>query len=93
MQRLALHDHIGPGWGPAKNIVFEGNYYAGHHIDRPDDLTGKVAPPGGTPKLDWAEPEFDPAYPEGFDAFLVKHRAWMMRLFERQFGKPVRLGR
>ncbi|HMC62555.1 MAG TPA: hypothetical protein VKJ01_25390 [Candidatus Solibacter sp.] len=93
---------IGPGWGPASHIVFEGNRYAGRHIDRPEDPTGKVEATAGTPDLDgrrpapawdWNPPQFDPAHPEGFEAFLVQHRAWMMRLFERQFGEPVKLGR
>ena len=29
----------------------------------------------------------DDRRPDGFDAFMAKHRQWMMRLFERQFGK------
>jgi hypothetical protein len=84
---------LAPGWGPAKGIVFEGNRYIGRHIDRPEDPKGVVEEPGQAPKLDWNAPRFDPARPDGFDAFLAKHRQWMMRLFERQFGKPVKLGR
>jgi len=80
-----------PGWGGAKDIVFENNVYAGKHIDQPDDAAAtKTA--GVRPEVDWAAPEFDPAKPDGFDAYLSKHRAWMLRLFAKQFGKPVKLG-
>ena len=44
------------------------------------------------PKLEWNGPQFDPARPDGFDAFLEHHRQWMLRLFQAQFGH-VRLGR
>jgi hypothetical protein len=84
---------IGPGWGPASGLVFEGNRYIGRHIDRPEDPKGIVAETAKTPAMDWDTPRFDPAKPEDFDAFLAKHRQWMLRLFERQFGKPVKLGR
>ena len=84
---------IAPGWGPAKGIIFEGNRYFGKQIDRPDDPTGIVREAVNSPAMDWNEPSFDPAHPDGFDAFIAKHRQWMIRLFERQFGKPVKLGR
>jgi hypothetical protein len=84
---------IGPGWGPAKGMVFEGNRYFGTHVDRPEDLNGIVAETSAPPKMDWEAPQFDPARPEGFDTFLEKHRQWMLRLFEQQFGQPVKLGR
>jgi hypothetical protein len=79
-----------PGWGGAKGIVFEGNQYIGRHVDRPEDAKGveRGSPP---PQLDWNEPQFDPSKPDEFDAFLKKHREWMMRLFNRQFG-AVKLG-
>ncbi len=83
---------IAPGWGPAKAIVFEGNRYIGKHVDRPQDTTGLVTESEKAPALDWNSPQFDPAKPDGFDAFMARHRKWMMRLFERQFGK-VKLGR
>jgi hypothetical protein len=34
-----------------------------------------------------------PARPDDFESFLENHRRWMLRLFERQFGQPVKLGR
>ena len=84
---------ITPGWGPAKGIVFEGNRYIGHHIDRPVDLKGIAEELGKKPQLDWNEPQFDPAKPDDFGTFLPKHREWMLRLFEQQFGRPAKLGR
>ena|SRR5437868_1320449 len=47
---------------------------------------------GSGPAIDWKAPEFDPAKPGDFEAFLNKHRQWMMQTFERQFGRPVKLG-
>ncbi len=84
---------IAPGWGPARNIVFEGNRYIGRHIDRPDDSKAVIKESADAPALDWNGPQFDAASPDNFDDFLVKHRRWMLNLFEKQFGKPVALGR
>ena len=84
---------IAAGWGLAKNIVFEGNRYIGNQIDAPSDPRGSYAKSAPLASIDWREPQFDPAHPDGFDVFLARHRAWMMRTFERQFRKPVRLGR
>ena len=84
---------IGPGWGPAKGIVFEGNRYIGSHIDRPEDKSGLVSETAEMPKLEWEAPPFDPARPDDFESFLEHHRRWMLRLFEQQFGQPVKLGR
>jgi hypothetical protein len=81
------------GPGDAKGIVFEGNLYAGKHVDRFADATGVVRSDAAGPKVDWEAPEFDPAKPDAFDAFLAKHRQWMLRLFQQQFGQPVKLGR
>jgi len=79
-----------PGWGGAKGIVFDGNQYIGRHVDRPEDAKG-VEQGSPAPRLDWNAPQFDPSKPDEFDAFLKKHREWMMRLFTRQFGE-VKLG-
>lgn len=85
---------LGPGWGPAKEVVFRGNRYVGRHEDRPEDLE---APPTSAPQptqfADWPGPQFDPRQPEKFDAYLQAHRAWMLRLMERQFGRSPREGR
>ena len=84
---------IAPGWGPAKGIIFEGNRYVGRHVDRPEDPKGIFGAAGAVTKLNWDGPQFDPAKPEGFENFVIEHREWMLRLFEQQFGKPVKLGR
>jgi hypothetical protein len=84
---------IGPGWGPAKNIVFEGNHYFGKNIDPPADQNGTQGTSAGTATFDVREPAFDPAHPELFDTFVGQHREWMMRLFKRQFGSPPHLER
>jgi hypothetical protein len=81
-----------PGWGQAKAIGFEGNQYIGRHMNAPEDAKARRES-SAAPKLDWNGPQFDPANPDGFDTFLDAHRKWMTRLFEQQFGKPVRLGR
>jgi len=83
---------MAPGWGPARGIVFEGNHYAGRHIDKPADASGREETLAGAPGVDWKAPEFDPAAPAGFDDFLARHRKWMIRLFEQQFGAPLKLG-
>lgn len=80
---------MAPGWGPAKNIVFEGNRYYGNHLDRPPDaeaVTGAATPPA----VDWKAPEFDPSRPVDFHKFLRDHRIWMIKLMEAHFG-PVNL--
>jgi hypothetical protein len=84
---------MAPGWGPARDIRFEANRYYGSHMDRPEDSAGLVEGQVRSPELDWSEPSFDPSSPEGFDVFLERHRQWMLQLFGKQFGRPVRLGR
>lgn len=84
---------IAAGWGPARNIVFEENRYIGRHIDRPEDAKAIVKDSAVPPAFDWNGPRFDPASPDNFDEFLSKHRKWLIQLFERQFGKPLALGR
>ena len=84
---------LAAGPGEAKGILFEGNLYAGKHVDRFADATGVVMDEVKAPKMDWDEPQFDPAKPDTFDSFLAKHRQWMMRLFQQQFGQAVKLGR
>ena len=76
-----------------KGIVFEGNLYAGRHVDRFEDARGKAESEVAAPKVDWDGPQFDPSKPDTFDGYLAKHRQWMLRLFQQQFGQPVKLGR
>ncbi len=75
-----------PGPGEARNISFDGNFYFGKHEDRFEDPAGVVQERVAAPKLDWDGPYFDPEKPDTFDAFLTRHRQWMTRLFEQQFG-------
>jgi hypothetical protein len=77
---------IAPGWGEAKGIVFDGNAYFGNNVDIPEDAGAVVERKLPAAAIDWNEPEFDAARPETFAAYLTRHRAWMMRLFEQQFG-------
>jgi hypothetical protein len=78
---------IAPGWAPAKDIVFSGNWYFGRQIDRPEDASAKVdsRAPSGTLR-DWNGPQFDPANPDGFEAFMVRHKAWLRELMKSEFG-------
>jgi len=82
---------VRPGWGPSGRIVFDHNRYVGKHVDRPEDTHAIVEEHAEPPALDWEAPRFDPANPEGFDGFLERHRVWMLNLFDKQFGKPVKL--
>lgn len=82
---------IAKGWGPAKEVVFEGNRYFGNHVDRPSDERGAVEESGKMPKLDWNGPKFDPAQPDTFDAYLKQHRAWLVKLMRSQFGDKFTL--
>lgn len=85
---------IAAGWGLARDVTFEGNRYYGKHVDPPQDPQGKFAEAINEPNIDWNAPQFDPSRgQDGFERFLRAHRAWMIRLFEKQFGGPVKLGR
>ena len=83
---------IGPGWGPALEVVSRGNRYVGHHEDRPAEADpASASAPRPISFNDWPGPQFDPRRPETFDAYLKAHRRWMLRLMERQFGRtPLR---
>jgi hypothetical protein len=79
---------MGPGWGPATNIVFAGNRYVGRHDDKPaDDNVDCSAAPKPIAFADWPGPQFDPAHPENFPQYIRAHRKWMLRLMEQQFGR------
>jgi hypothetical protein len=84
---------IAPGWAPAKNIVFHGNQYFGKQIDRPEDAAGKAfSSVAEVPAItrDWAGPQFDPAHPDDFDAFMIRHKVWLRELMQSEFGEiPV----
>lgn len=82
---------IGPGWGGAKDIQFQGNRYWGHQVDLPVDSGAEIDPHYHPAKLNWREPVFNPEHPERFSAFLTRHRQWMFRLFADQFGTQLQL--
>ena len=75
---------IAPGFGPAKNVRFTANVYAGNHKDKPEDPEAKTAP--ARVVRDWNSPIFDPSRPQAFGAFLKRHRAWMAATMKQQFG-------
>ncbi|MCW5963385.1 MAG: right-handed parallel beta-helix repeat-containing protein [Bryobacterales bacterium] len=64
---------LGEGWGGARNVKLEGNQELAKGVD--------VA--------DWSGPQFDPAHPDNFTAFLAKHRAWMEALMRAHFGEAL----
>lgn len=82
---------IGPGWGGAQDIQFERNQYFGRILDVPNDPSAVIERQYRAPTLDWNEPTFDAAHPEGFSTFLAEHRRWMLRLFASQFGEAPHL--
>ncbi len=84
---------LAPGWGPAKDIIFEGNRYIGRNIDHPTDPNGTFLNSEAPPRRDWNGPMFDRTDPDGFHAFLTTHRKWITQLLEQQFGHPPKLGR
>jgi hypothetical protein len=81
---------IGPGWGPAQEVVFRNNSYVGQHENRPtDEGVQSSTAPKPISFDDWPGPHFDPRKPEDFGRFIKVHRAWMERLMKRQFGKAA----
>lgn len=78
---------IAAGWAQAKDIVFSGNQYFGKQVDRPEDATGKAASNVPAVRRDWSGPTFDPAQPDTFDAFMLSHKAWLVRLMRSEFGE------
>ena len=83
---------IAPGWGPAQDISWQKNQYSGRNIGKPEASPASDKKQLKRPEIDWEEPKFDPAHPDGFDVFIAKHRMWMMHLFEQQFGQRPVLG-
>jgi hypothetical protein len=77
---------LADGWGPAVGTAFEGNLYFGNHVPMPADEQRQPAPRVPPVRTKWNSPEFDPAHPESFDAFLTEHRTWLRELMESEFG-------
>jgi len=84
---------IEPGWGEATDIHFEGNRFFGRNADLPSDPKALIDPAYHPDSLNWNEPVFNPAHPEDFSAYLVKHRQWMTQLFTEQFGHSPQFGK
>lgn len=80
---------LGPGFPVTGPVGFDGNMFLGTHVDPPPDATGTFRTDYRAPEADWAVPTFDPATPDGFAAYLVAHRAWMMQMLARELGRPV----
>ena len=80
---------IAAGWGAAEEIVYKNNHYFGVVADPPSDYPAAQSAHSvaAGPHIDWNEPVFDPAQPAEFVAFMTAHRAWMIKLFQQQFGK------
>ncbi len=74
---------IGPGFGPARDVRFRGNRYAGQHVDRPEDPEAKTE--ARRVKFDWSGPAFDPSRPNSFPSYIQNHRAWMVRMMKETF--------
>ncbi|NWF85265.1 MAG: right-handed parallel beta-helix repeat-containing protein, partial [Bryobacteraceae bacterium] len=82
---------LGPGWGPAEGVVFSGNSYEGNHVDKPEDKAPSKAPKAlKESDWNWPGPQLDPAKPEKFASYIKAHRAWMVRLMERQHGVKLK---
>jgi len=62
---------LAEGWGGARNVRLEGNEERAQGVE--------VA--------DWTGPQFDPARPDDFPAFVAKHRQWMEALMRAHFGE------
>lgn len=82
---------LAAGFPNSAGIRFEGNSFLGRHVDVPEDKSALKQPAYKESPADWAVPTFDPAKPDGFDAFLVSHRSWMMGMLTRELGRPVEL--
>lgn len=80
---------VASGFPHSPAIRFDGNSFLGRHVDAPDDPRGIWQANYQAAEADWSVPTFDPANPEGFDAFLASHRNWMMTMLARELGQPV----
>ena len=86
-----LYD-IAPGWAPAQEIVYTRNRYVGNVVNPPEDYQPGMmrGEPTQSSEMNWDETFYDPSRPQDYPAYLKVHRAWMIALFERQFGPAIR---
>jgi hypothetical protein len=52
---------------------------------------GQAIPPYVEQPADWQVPLFDPAKPDGFTDFIIRHRVWMVAMLERELQSKVAL--
>ncbi len=71
---------------PAKKITFFGNRYVGTQIDRPQDMRGILTAKPPPIDRDWDGPQFDPAHPDDFPAFMLRHKTWLTAMMTAEFG-------
>lgn len=82
---------IKPGFATVESLRFRDNSYIGRHIDPPQDAAGQILTPYVEQRADWQVPLFDPARPDGFTDFIIRHRVWMMTMLERELQAKVTL--
>ncbi|WP_022683538.1 right-handed parallel beta-helix repeat-containing protein [Sphingobium bisphenolivorans] len=82
---------IKAGFDPVSFLRFQGNSYLGSHVDRPEGEAAQPPQPFMEQPSDWEVPVFDPARPEGFSDFLVRHRSWMLTMLQRELNATVEL--
>ncbi|MBT2189346.1 right-handed parallel beta-helix repeat-containing protein [Sphingobium sp. H33] len=85
--RSGGHYVASPGFPPPLSVAFDGNVYAGEHLDRPADATGREKSAREPRPEQWAVPVLDPARPDDLPGFLARHRAWMLAMLRRELGE------
>lgn len=85
--RRGGHYILGKGFPPPLSVSFEGNVFAGNHVDRPADERASERPSRESRASQWAVPVLDPARPDDLLDFLDRHRAWMLRMLRRELGE------
>ncbi|KQM63287.1 hypothetical protein ASE75_12500 [Sphingomonas sp. Leaf17] len=79
---------LAPGWGPARDITLSGNRLIGTHVGVAG-APGRLAPLPLPPR-DWTPPALRATDATALDAFMARHRAWLLALMRDQFGaEPV----
>lgn len=81
---------IAPGWGPARDITLAGNRLDGRHVGVVG-TAGSMAPVALS-RRDWTPPPLVGTDAEAVDAFLDRHRQWLLTLMREQFGEEPVLG-
>jgi hypothetical protein len=78
---------MGPGWGKAEDVRFEGNVYLKSGRVEPMEADAKEVKSMGLEGIDWEGPGFDAVRDGGrmemVDAFFVAHGVWLRGMFQR----------